>query len=84
MLLGTRLGNGSRVNREVYARFCGEAQGEIPWAYSPKILLEGLFGRREECGKLRGMIKLGWDYPSRTEIAQRRLTSIAVSIDSTD
>jgi hypothetical protein len=33
--LGTRLGNGSRVNREVYARFCGEAQGEIPWAYSP-------------------------------------------------
>ena len=30
-----RLGNGSRVNREVYARFCGEAQGEIPWAYSP-------------------------------------------------
>jgi hypothetical protein len=28
--LGTRLGNGSRVNREVYARFCEEAQGEIP------------------------------------------------------
>ncbi len=31
----TRLDNGSRVNREIYARFCGEAQGEIPWAYSP-------------------------------------------------
>jgi hypothetical protein len=35
MWLGPRLGNGSRVNREIYARFCGEAQGEIPWAYSP-------------------------------------------------
>jgi hypothetical protein len=33
------LGNGSRVNREIYARFCGEAQGEIPWAYSPTLTL---------------------------------------------
>lgn len=31
-----RLDNGSRVNREVSARFCGGAQGEIPWAYSPR------------------------------------------------
>jgi hypothetical protein len=30
-----RLDNGSRVNREVSARFFGGAQGEIPWAYSP-------------------------------------------------
>ena len=30
-----RLGNGSCVNRKIYARFCGGAQGEIPWAYSP-------------------------------------------------
>jgi len=29
-----RLENGSRVNREVCARFCGGAQGETPWAYS--------------------------------------------------
>ena len=26
-----RLDNGSRVNREVSAGFCGGAQGEIPW-----------------------------------------------------
>ena len=30
-----RLGNGSRMTRECHVRFCGEAQGEIPWAYSP-------------------------------------------------
>ena len=29
-VVGTRLENWSRVNREIYARFCEEAQGEIP------------------------------------------------------
>src|SRR6516225_501697 len=32
-----RLGNGSRMTRECHVRFCGEAQGEIPWAYSPCV-----------------------------------------------
>ena len=37
-----RLGNGSRMTRECHVRFCGEAQGEIPWAYSPNRKLPGV------------------------------------------
>ena len=37
------MGNGSQVNQEIYARFCAEVQGEMPWAYSPK---HNIFVRR--------------------------------------